>query len=85
MGYKELDLQTNEIYEERLELVVERLEEIAKAKELKADYADYFRTLAEYLLVENEIASKALTGALYEMTEEEGKAINDKLFSQFKK
>ena len=42
MGYQELDLQTNEIYEERLELVVERLEEIAKSKELKADYADYF-------------------------------------------
>ena len=36
MGYKELDLQTNEIYEERLELVVERLEDIAKAKELAA-------------------------------------------------
>ena len=35
MGYKELNSQTNERYEERLELVVERLEEISRSDELE--------------------------------------------------
>ncbi len=85
MGYKELNSQTNEMYEERLELVVERLEEIKKADELEKDFADYFRAVAEYLLIQSEIANKALAGSLAKMSESQGKELNDKLYTQFKK
>ena len=85
MGYKELNSQTNEMYEERLELVVERLEEIKKADELEKDYADYFKTVADYLLIQSEIANKALDGSLGKMSESQGKELNDKLYTQFKK
>ena len=85
MGYKELNTQTNEMYEERLELVVERLEEISKADELEKDFADYFRVVSEYLLLQSRIAGKALDGSLQKMSEAEGKELNDKLYTQFTK
>ena len=46
MGYKELNTQTNERYEERLELVVERLEEISRSDELEKDFKEKFVAFA---------------------------------------
>ena len=85
MGYKELNSQTNERYEERLELVVERLEEISRSDELEKDFADYFRVVSEYLLLQSRIAGMAMDGSLQKMSEAEGKELNDKLYTQFTK
>lgn len=85
MGYKELNSQTNEKYEERLELVVERLEEISRSDELEKDFADYFRVVSEYLLLQSRIAGMAMDGSLQKMSEAEGKELNDKLYTQFTK
>ena len=85
MGYKELNTQTNERYEERLELVVERLEEISRSDELEKDFADYFRVVSEYLLLQSRIAGMAMDGSLQKMSEAEGKELNDKLYTQFTK
>ena len=75
MGYKELNTQTNERYEERLELVVERLEEISRSDELEKDFADYFRVVSEYLLLQSRIAGMAMDGSLQKMSEAEGKSL----------
>ena len=75
MGYKELNSQTNERYEERLELVVERLEEISRSDELEKDFADYFRVVSEYLLLQSRIAGMAMDGSLQKMSEAEGKEL----------
>lgn len=85
MGYKELNTQTNERYEERLELAVERLEEISRSDELEKDFADYFRVVSEYLLLQSRIAGMAMDGSLQKMSEAEGKELNDKLYTQFTK
>ena len=85
MGYKELNTQTNERYEERLELVVERLEEISRSDELEKDFADYFRVVSEYLLLQSRIAGMAMDGSLQKMSEAEGKELNYKLYTQFTK
>lgn len=85
MGYKELNTQTNERYEERLELVVERLEEISRSDELEKDFADYFRVVSEYLLLQSRIAGMAMDGSMQKMSEAEGKELNDKLYTQFTK
>lgn len=85
MGYKELNTQTNERYEERLELVVERLEEISRSDELEKNFADYFRVVSEYLLLQSRIAGMAMDGSLQKMSEAEGKELNYKLYTQFTK
>ena len=84
MGYKDLNNETNELYEERLELVTQRLAEIEKANELYEPFAEYFRKVASYLLLQNEILIKAINGQIEDMSEDEGKAYNQKLYDQFK-
>ena len=84
MGYKDLNNETNELYDERLELVTQRLAEIEKANELYEPFAEYFRKVASYLLLQNEILIKAINGQIEDMSEDEGKAYNQKLYDQFK-
>ena len=78
MGYKDLNNETNELYDERLELVTQRLAEIEKANELYEPFAEYFRKVASYLLLQNEILIKAINGQIEDMSEDEGKAYNQK-------
>lgn len=83
MGYKDLNNETNELYDERLELVVQRLEEIVKVSYIEEKYADYFKKLAEYLLTQNEVLNKSLSNQIDDMSEADGKIYNEKLYGQF--
>ena len=51
MQYEELYRESNEMAKERLELVMERIAEIAKETDVPAEYDAYFRKTAEYLLL----------------------------------
>ena len=64
--------------------MVERLNGIAQAFDLEEKYASYFRNLASYLLLQNEIVENSLNGNIIKMSEEEGKLYNEKLYNQFK-
>lgn len=85
MGYKELRIETNSFYEERLVLVIERLEEIKEATDVAEPFGEFFRNVAKYLLVQNEILNKALAGDIEAMSEAEGALYNEKLFGAFSK
>ena len=80
MNYYEKNKRNNEEYTERLELVMERLAEIAKAPEVQAPYDAYFKAAAGFagdlykaagLILEN---PKAFCG-------EEGKKYNQIFFA----
>ena len=75
--------ESNAFVQERLELVTERIGQIAqeKASSVGEAYRDYFTVTAEYLLTLKELADKALDGTLAKMTEEQGKALNDRLYA----
>ena len=53
MSYKELNKDTCEFYEERLSLVTDRLVEIIKEPGVAEPYADYFRAVSSYLLLQS--------------------------------
>ena len=80
MQYEELYRESNELAEERLELVMERIAEIAKATDVPAEYDAYFRKTADYLLLLAEMLQKKEEGRLAARTMEECQADNDRLF-----
>lgn len=78
----------NEIWEElseRLEVVAERLEQIQTEESITKEYTAFFHAAADYLLVQWEIARKAKDGELSRASYEELEALNQKLYSCFKK
>ena len=68
MGYKDLNNETNELYDERLELVTQRLAEIEKANELYEPFAEYFRKVASYLLLQKHITKNYMTSLRLQIT-----------------
>ena len=83
MKYLEKIKDSNELVEERLALVAQRLAEIEKNPEVQAPFADYFKTVAAYLLKQLEVEKTAESGELAKWTAEEGKAVNDALYAPF--
>ena len=81
MQYEELYRESNEMAKERLELVMERIAEIAKETDVPAEYDAYFRKTAQYLLLLAELLEKKETGALANRTMEECQADNVRLFA----
>ena len=72
------------IHEIAKEIGLTSKEIIEKANELYEPFAEYFRKVASYLLLQNEILIKAINGQIEDMSEDEGKAYNQKLYDQFK-
>jgi leucyl aminopeptidase (aminopeptidase T) len=83
MNYLKLIRESNELVEERLALAAERLREIAQAPEIEAPFADYFKTVAAYLLQQAKIEQEAESGALQQWSAEEGKRVNTALYAPF--
>ena len=81
MQYEELYRESNEMAEERLELVMERIAEIAKAADVPETYVAYFKNTAEYLLLLAEMLAKKEAGTLALRTMEECQADNERLFA----
>ena len=81
MKYLELIKESNEELQERYELVVERVAELAKDASDAKKYADYFEKTAQYLVLLNTIAEDAKNGKIASMDEAKGKEINEKLYA----
>ena len=85
MKYQE---QNNEIWEEfseRLEVVANRLEEMESENTLSKEYAEFFKTAADYLLLQWDIAKKARAGEIEGLSFEEGEQLNHRLYEGFRK
>ncbi len=85
MKYLEHNNQIWEELSERLAVVAARLEEIKGESALSREYADYFRTAADYLLLQWDIAKKARSGKIAQLSAEDGKKLNQSLYDCFKK
>ena len=80
MQYEELYRESNELAEERLELVLERIAQIANATDVPKEYDAYFRSTAEYILLLAEMLKKKESGELALRSMEECKADNVRLY-----
>lgn len=85
MKYIELQKETNEEVEERLELVLARVAEIAVTPEVEAPFDAYFKQVADYLLLLASILEKAENGLIASIQIEEGKVLNEKLYADVRK
>ena len=81
MKYLELMKESNEELQERYELVVERVAELAQDASDAKKYADYFEKTAQYLVLLNTIVEDAKNGKIASMDEAKGKEINEKLYA----
>lgn len=84
MKYLEKIKETNEALQERFALVSGRVAEIAEKPEIAAPYADYFATVAKYLLAQKEIVAFAQKGEMAGILLEKGEAFNAAMFGAFK-
>lgn len=80
MKYLELISQTNEHLEERMELVMGRVAEIANDASETGRYAAYFTKAAEYLLLLYEVIEYAKEDKINGMPMEQAKELNHRLF-----
>lgn len=80
MKYLDLMKECNEELQERYELAVERVSEIAADASDAKKYADYFEKAAQYLVLLNTIVEDAKNGKLATMDEAKGKKINANLY-----
>ena len=82
MENKEMQNSRNEEYWERLELMMERLEEIRSehAGSIEEGYQDYFVQMADLLLNLYALTQAALEGKLSAMSEKDGIRLNRRLF-----
>ena len=83
MKYQDFKKETTEEYAERLELVMERMEEIAAGPETPAPYDAYFREAASCLLLQREIWQKAVSGQLEGLSAEEASELNRRAYFWF--
>lgn len=83
MSYREMYGESNAFVKERLELVMERITQIAQEKASSVDeaYRAYFTVTAEHLLALKCLADKASDGSLAKMTEAEGAALHERLYA----
>lgn len=80
MQYEELYRESNELAKERLELVLERIAEIAKETDVPEQFDDYFKKTANYILLLAEMLQKKENGLILERSLEECKADNERLY-----
>lgn len=85
MGYKELYRETNSIMEERLDIVIARLVEISNDAEIAEPYADYFRTVARYLVSLNRLSDKVRNGSIKDVEAFEWIRTNDIIYAPVNK
>lgn len=78
--YEQYIGRIREEFGERLELVMERLEEIAGDPAMDGEIGTYFSQVASYLLLQNSIAKAAWNGELERMTGEQGADWNRQLY-----
>ena len=80
MKYLDLMKECNEELQERYELAIERVSEIAADASDAKKYADYFEKAAQYLVLLNTIVEDAKNGKIANMDEAKGKEMNAKLY-----
>ena len=81
MQYQNFRRESNELYEERLELVMERIRQIAASTEIAEPYTPCFQEMAEHLVFIYALVQKGCKDAVALMTEEEGRAIQERLYA----
>lgn len=84
MNYKELYKESNNVMEERLEIVIGRLAEISTNAEVAEPYAGYFRTVARYMLSLNRLLDKVRTDCASDLEGYEGAHINEAIYAPIK-
>lgn len=80
MGYREFRQKKNELYGERLELVMERISQIAAQTEMDGAFDSYFRQEAEFILLLYEIVQKGAKDAFENLSVKEGAQENRRLY-----
>lgn len=80
MKYLELIHETNENLEERMELVMGRIAEIANGASETGIYASYFKTVANYLLLLYEVIEYTKENKIDKMPIAQAKELNYRLF-----
>lgn len=80
MSYKEIYAESNEQAEERLSLVLERIEEISRQTDVEEQYDDYFKKTASFLLKLSEILEKEEKGTLKSRSLTECEADNRSIY-----
>ena len=85
MKYLDLICQTNESLTERMELVMGRVEEIAKDASETGVYASYFKKVANYIVLLHEIITYAKEDKINGMSLDKAKELNVRLFEDINK
>ncbi|MCR5272692.1 MAG: aminopeptidase [Lachnospiraceae bacterium] len=80
MLYKEIFKEDNENISERYELIVESIAEIANGERKAKRYAEYFKTMAEYLMFSADLLRQEEEGTLLKKSKEELKKDNEKIY-----
>ena len=75
MKYLEILKETNEEVNERLELVRQRVEEIAKDASTTREACDYFQKAAKHLVLLYSVADMALRGEIAKLSAKDGEAL----------
>lgn len=83
MGYREMTKAENEAVKERSELVVGRVKEMLSEANVEAKYQDYFKKGAEKILLMEEIYEKNEKGEYRNLSLDELKAYNKKVYEEF--
>ena len=68
--------------DERYELSMHRIKEIAKEQECKEPFADYFKKTAEFLLLIDQTVKMAKDGSLFTMDLPQKKELNHRLYEE---
>ncbi len=80
MDYRKLFAEENENVQERYALAIDRIREIENENLVKAPYDAYFKSVARFLVLMDEVYEMAEAGALGEMSLDELEALNRKLY-----
>lgn len=80
MGYKEIYRESNELAEERFELVMERIAQIAKETDVPGQFDDYFKKTAAFLLQLRDIVRREESGAFETASLEDCEKTNQALY-----
>ena len=80
MCYEELYRESNELAEERFELVMERIASIAEATDVPAQYDSYFKRTAKFILTLADILQRKEKGSLASRSMEECQRDNEAVY-----
>lgn len=81
MGYQDIYRESNALAEERLSLVMERIEQISRETDVLEQFDDYFKKTAEFLLSLTALLEKKENGSLEQRSMEECERDNQKLYA----